>query len=54
MPPALRDYAGLSRDCAVIGASSRVEVWDAAAWERYLVESEESFADIEEGVLPGF
>lgn len=54
VPPPLRDYAGLTRDCAVIGASSRVEVWDASAWEAYLADSEESFADIEEGVLPGF
>jgi MraZ protein len=33
IPPALRSYAGLSRDCAVIGAGHRVEIWDAAAWE---------------------
>ncbi|GAA4218765.1 division/cell wall cluster transcriptional repressor MraZ [Actinocatenispora rupis] len=54
IPPALREYGGLRRDLAVIGASSRVEVWDAEAWETYLADSEESFADIEEGVLPGF
>jgi MraZ protein len=54
VPPALREYAGLTRDCVVIGASSRVEVWDSRAWETYLAESEESFSDIEEGVLPGF
>ena len=54
VPPPLRDYAGLERDCAVIGASSRVEVWDAEAWQGYLADSEESFSDIEEGVLPGF
>ena len=53
VPPALREYAGLTRDCVVIGASSRVEVWDSQAWETYLAESEESFSDIEEGVLPG-
>jgi len=23
----------LTRDCAVIGAGQRVEIWDAAAWE---------------------
>jgi MraZ protein len=53
IPPALREYAGLSRDCVVIGASTRVEIWDRQAWEDYLAESEESFADIEEEVLPG-
>ena len=33
IPPALRAYAGLDRDCVVIGANSRVEIWDAATWD---------------------
>jgi MraZ protein len=52
VPPQLREYAGLSKDCVVIGANSRVEVWDAAAWQAFLTDTEESFADAEE-VLPG-
>ncbi|HEX8768096.1 MAG TPA: division/cell wall cluster transcriptional repressor MraZ [Jatrophihabitans sp.] len=52
VPPQLREYAGLSKDCVVIGANSRVEVWDAAAWQNYLDSTEQSFADAEE-VLPG-
>jgi MraZ protein len=53
VPPALRAYAGLDRDCVVIGANSRVEVWDAAAWESYLTAQEQAFADLSEEVLPG-
>ena len=53
VPPSLREYAGLSRDCVVIGANTRVEVWDAAAWESYLADREQAFADLEEEVLPG-
>ena len=53
VPPALREYAGLTRDCVVIGANTRVEVWDAAAWETYLADREQAFADLEEEVLPG-
>ena len=53
VPLSLREYAGLSRDCVVIGANTRVEVWDAAAWERYLADREQAFADLEEEVLPG-
>ena len=53
VPPSLREYAGLTRDCVVIGANTRVEVWDAAAWERYLADREQAFADLEEEVLPG-
>jgi len=52
IPQRLREYAGLNRDLVVIGASTRVEVWDSQAWEAYLAENEEAFADIEEGVLP--
>lgn len=52
VPPPLRDYAGLTKDCTVIGADTRVEVWDAGDWERYLGEREQGFADAEE-VIPG-
>lgn len=53
LPQALREYAGLERDCAVIGASNHVEIWDASAWNAFLAASEQSFADISEEVLPG-
>jgi MraZ protein len=53
IPPALRNYAGLSRDCAVIGANTRLEIWDATAWETYLADQEPQFSDLSEEVLPG-
>jgi MraZ protein len=53
IPPALRGYAGLQRDCVVIGANTRVEVWDAQAWERYLADQEPAFSELSEEVLPG-
>jgi MraZ protein len=53
IPPALRTYAGLERDLAVIGAGQRVEIWDAAAWEAYLARQEEVFAEQAEEVVPG-
>ena len=52
VPPTLRDYAGLTKDCVVIGADTRVEVWDAESWQRYLDEREQNYADAEE-VIPG-
>lgn len=52
IPSHLRQYAALDRDLVVIGASSRIEIWDANSWQSYLAESEEVFADIEEGELP--
>nr|WP_205708023.1 division/cell wall cluster transcriptional repressor MraZ [Kineococcus vitellinus] len=53
VPPMLRSYAALDRDVAVIGAGSRVELWDLPTWEAYLAEAEPAFADQREEVLPG-
>lgn len=53
IPPALREYAGLARECVVIGANTRLEIWDATAWESYLGEQEQAFAGLSEEVLPG-
>jgi MraZ protein len=53
IPPALRGYAGLERDCVVIGANTRLEIWDTQAWETYLEQSEQQFSDASEEVLPG-
>ena len=53
IPPALRQYAGLERDLAVIGAGSRAEIWDAETWQRYLADQEAAFSEIQEEVIPG-
>lgn len=53
IPSALRKYAGLDRDLAVIGTGTRAEIWDATAWETYLNEQESAFAEIENEVIPG-
>jgi MraZ protein len=53
IPPHLRAYAGLEKDCVVVGAINRVEVWDAAAWEQYSAEKESAFAELNDTVFPG-
>ena len=53
VPAALRQYAGLDRECTVIGTGSRVEVWDTAAWTAYLEQTEDAFAEQSEEVVPG-
>jgi MraZ protein len=53
VPQPLRDYAGLTKDCTVIGVGARLEVWDSQAWETYLAASETAFAEQAEEVLPG-
>ena len=53
IPPVLRSYAGLYRDRAVIGAGERVEIWAAEAWEAYLAQQEQAFAEQADEVVPG-
>ena len=53
IPANLRAYAGLDRDVAVIGAGTRVEIWDATAWDTYLEEQVARYSDTSEEVLPG-
>ena len=53
IPQGLRDYAGLQRECVVIGANTRLEIWDSAAWTAYLANQEDAFSTASEEVLPG-
>jgi MraZ protein len=48
LPQPLRQYAGLTKECVVIGANTRLEIWDAAAWAAYEAEQEQAFADQDE------
>ncbi|CAD2076821.1 Protein MraZ [Jeotgalicoccus aerolatus] len=51
IPQNLREYAGLSKDCTVIGVSSRIEIWDSSSWEDFYTESEDNFEDIAEDLI---
>lgn len=53
IPTTLRQYAGLTKECAVIGAGSRVEIWDSQAWATYRGATEDAYAELSEEVLPG-
>ncbi len=53
IPAMLREYAGLDRDLTVIGAGSRAEIWDAAAWNSYYASAEAGFADADGEVISG-
>ena len=51
--PELREYAGLDRECVVIGVYNRLEIWEPAAWSAYTAAQEQAFSDVEEEVFPG-
>lgn len=51
IPQNLRTYAGLSKDCTIIGVSSRIEIWDSEEWSDFYTDSEENFEDIAEDLI---
>jgi MraZ protein len=53
VPAGLRAYAGLQRDCVVIGANTRLEIWDSQSWETYLATQEDAFSGASQEVFPG-
>ncbi|MGV1035739.1 MAG: division/cell wall cluster transcriptional repressor MraZ [Candidatus Nanopelagicales bacterium] len=53
IPSHLRDYAGLDRECIVVGNHATIEIWNPQAWDSYLAAQEPEFADLSEEVVPG-
>lgn len=51
LPPNLREYAKLERDCVVIGVSNRVEIWSKTEWESYSQKADESFEEIAQQIV---
>ncbi len=46
----LRRYAGLTKDCVVIGAFTRAEIWDAQAWAEYQEQHEDDYSQAKQEV----
>ena len=40
IPPTIRKYANLSRDCIVISAENRLSIWDSGVFDSYLAEKD--------------
>jgi len=40
IPPTLRKYASLTRDCVVINGKNRLSIWDSGVFEAYLAEKD--------------
>lgn len=53
IPAHLRAYAGLKKELVVTGVGAHAEIWDAEAWNEYLAGNEETYAAMEEEVIPG-
>jgi len=49
IPQALREYAGLEKEVAIVGVSNRAEIWNAARWDK-LNEEEYTAESLEEAM----
>ena len=44
-------YAGLVRECVVIGANDRIEIWSKEGWEQFMTDNSDKLADIAENLF---
>lgn len=48
LSPGLREFAGLSKEVAVIGNGNRIEIWDAKRWSDYNSGADQTIEDYAE------
>jgi len=53
IPPSLRDYAEINREAAVIGVSTRIEIWAGERWDEYCTGAEETYEELAEKMGEG-
>ena len=44
-------YAGLTKECVVIGANDRLEIWSEEGWNNFFTENSEKLEDIAENLF---
>ena len=50
IPQSLREYAGLSGECTILGINKYMELWDSASYRDYLEKTESSFQQAAESM----
>ncbi|PKL07021.1 MAG: cell division/cell wall cluster transcriptional repressor MraZ [Spirochaetae bacterium HGW-Spirochaetae-9] len=43
IPQSLREWAGLSRECVILGISKYIEIWSADEYRKYLEDNKDEF-----------
>ena len=52
IPPSLREYACLARDCKILEVVNRLEIWDSDLYDAYLKANEEQLQKVLEEMGP--
>ena len=47
----LKDYARIKRECVIIGAGDRIEIWDKDEWNNFMKTYEDKVSDIAENLF---
>jgi MraZ protein len=48
IPPTLREYASLSKECIILGLKKYMEIWSETSYQAYLSENEAKFKEAAE------
>lgn len=51
VPKTLMEYAGIKKEAVLIAYADRIEVWDKAAYEKWLDDNSVDFADLADKVM---
>lgn len=51
IPIPLTAYAGLIKECIIIGVDDRLEVWSKERWESFVIENEENYSQIADSLF---
>lgn len=47
----LVSYAGLTKECVIIGANERIEIWDKMEWDKFMTDNSDQLSDIAENLF---
>ncbi len=50
IPLSLREYAGLTKECVIMGVNKYLELWDAKRYSEYLAQTDDSFSEAAAGL----
>jgi MraZ protein len=52
VPQSLREFAGLSKDCVVLGKGKSIEIWDAERYQSFLELNDDLLKEVLEESVP--
>lgn len=47
----LIEYADIIKECVIIGANDRLEIWSKELWDKFLTDNEDQLSDIAENLF---